>query len=108
MTSFRARSARSDTGTFTKTIELLALSRRCDNTNALLVTEVFKDAINEKMDLDAIEVEQSPISQPDSDYWDVKLIFFDPEKRLEEARKVHRFRVDVSDIVPVMVGDVRS
>ena len=77
-------------------------------TNALLVANVFEDAIKEGMDLNTIEVERSPICRPDSDCWDVKLTFFDPNKVFERARKVYRFTVDVSDVVPVMVGDVRS
>jgi cyanobactin maturation PatA/PatG family protease len=77
-------------------------------TNAFQVTEAFKDAIKEEMDLDTIEVERSPICRPDSDCWDVKLTFFNPRKVFEQARKVYRFTVDVSDVVPVMVGPVRS
>ncbi len=77
-------------------------------TNALLVAEVFKDAIKEQMDLDSIEVERSPICRPYSDCWDAKLTFFDPKKVLERARKVYRFCCDVSDPVPCMVGEVRS
>lgn len=77
-------------------------------TNALQVTEVFKDAIKEELDLDTIEVVRSPICRPDSDCWDVKLTFFNPRKVFEQARKVYLFTVDVSDVVPVMVGLVRS
>ncbi|MGH8658743.1 MAG: PatA/PatG family cyanobactin maturation protease [Gammaproteobacteria bacterium] len=77
-------------------------------TNAFQVTEVFKDAIKEEMDLDTIEVVRSPICRPDSDCWDVKLTFFNPKKVFEQARKVYLFTVDVSDVVPVMVGPVRS
>ena len=76
-------------------------------TNAFQVREVFKDAIKEEMDLDTIEVERSPICRVDSDCWDVKLTFFNPRKVFEQARKVYRFTVDVSDVVPVMVGPVR-
>ncbi len=77
-------------------------------TNALLVDGVFRDAIKEQMDLDSIEVVRSPICRPDFDCWDVKLTFFDPDKIFQRARKTHRFTVDVSDVVPVMVGPVRS
>jgi cyanobactin maturation PatA/PatG family protease len=77
-------------------------------TNTFQVNEVFKDAIKEGMDLDTIEVERSPICRLDSDCWDVKLTFFSPRKMLEQARKVYRFTVDVSDVVPVTVGPVRS
>ena len=77
-------------------------------TNVFQVKEVFKDAIREGMDLDTIEAERSPICRLDSDCWDVKLTFFNPRKVFEQARKVYRFTVDVSDVVPVMVGPLRS
>jgi cyanobactin maturation PatA/PatG family protease len=77
-------------------------------TNAFYVMEVFKDAIKGEMDLDTIEVVRSPICRPDSDCWDVKLTFFNPKKVFEQARKVYRLTVDVSDVCPVSVGKVRS
>lgn len=77
-------------------------------TNAFQLKEVFEDAIEEDMVLDTIEVETSPICRPDSDCWDVKLIFFDPKNRLERARKVYRYTVDVSDYLPVTVGKMRT
>ncbi|HEY3392465.1 MAG TPA: PatA/PatG family cyanobactin maturation protease [Lacipirellulaceae bacterium] len=77
-------------------------------TNAMLASQVFQDAIQQGIDFDRIEVERSPICRPDSDCWDVKLSFFDPKKVFEQARKVYRFTIDVSDVVPVMVGPVRS
>jgi cyanobactin maturation PatA/PatG family protease len=77
-------------------------------TNAMLVSKVFEQALTEKMELDTIEAERSPICRPDSDCWDVKLTFFDPEKVFQRARRVYRFTADVSDTVPVMVGEVRS
>lgn len=77
-------------------------------TNAYQVEQVFHVAGSEDMELDSIGVEPSPICRPGSDCWDVKLTFFDPTSRLERARKVYRFTVDVSDVVPVTVGAVRS
>ncbi len=77
-------------------------------TNAMLVSQVFEQALSERLELDAIESERSPICRPESDCWDVKLTFFDPEKLFERARRVYRFTVDVSDSVPLMVGEVRS
>lgn len=77
-------------------------------TNALNVAKIFEAALKDKMQLDAIEVERSPICRPDVDCWDVKLIFFAPENQFTRARKVYRFAVDVSDVCPVMVGTVRS
>ena len=76
-------------------------------TNAFQVEAVFSNMAKRAMKLDSIETEISPICRPGSDCWDVKLTFFNPAKRLEQARHVHRFTVDVSDVVPVTVGKVR-
>lgn len=76
-------------------------------TNAFAANEIFESALKEKMELDAIEVVRSPICRPDSDCWDVKLTFFDPERAFQRARRTDRFTVDVSDVVPVTVGPVR-
>jgi len=77
-------------------------------TNAYQVHRIFQDAIRDKLELDEIGVERSPYCHPESDCWDVKLAFFDPVRRLERARKVYRFTVDVSDTVPTTIGSVRS
>jgi cyanobactin maturation PatA/PatG family protease len=76
-------------------------------TNAFNVAGVIEDALQRQMQLDQIEVVRSPICREGSDCWDVKLTFFNPTRIFEQARKVYRFSVDVSD-VPVMVGSVRS
>ena len=77
-------------------------------TNAFQVHQVFQQAIEEHTQLDTIEVEKSPVCRPGADCWDVKLTFFNPTRRLEQARKVYRFTVDVTDVVPVTVGTVRQ
>ena len=77
-------------------------------TNALNVEHIFESAIQEEMELDAIEVEPSPLCRPDSECWDVKLTFFNPRQVFQQARKCYRFTVDVSDVCPVNVGRVRS
>ena len=76
--------------------------------NAMNVEKIFEAALKENMELDTVEVERSPICRLDSDCGDVKLTFFNPAKVFEQAKKVYRFAVDVSDICPVMVGKVRS
>lgn len=58
-------------------------------------------------DLDSISVEKSPICRPDSDCYDVKLSFFDSENS-RRSRRICRYTVDVSDVIPVTVGAVRS
>ena len=77
-------------------------------TNAFNLDRVYESAMKEDMDLDTIEVEHSAICRPDSDCWDVKLFFFFPDRQVQTVRKVYRFTVDVSDIVPVTVGPIRS
>jgi len=77
-------------------------------TNAFQVERVYQSAIAESLKLSVIEVARSPICRPASDCWDVQLTFFDPLRRLERARVVYRFTVDVSDVVPVTVGTIRS
>lgn len=76
-------------------------------TNAFQIEFVFRDAIENQLKLDGIDVERSPIGRPGSDCWDVKLTFFNPARRLEQARHVYRFTVDVSDVLPVTIGKVR-
>jgi len=77
-------------------------------TNAYQVQQIYQTAIEEQMQLDTIEVEKSPICRPGADCWDVKLTFFNPARRYEQARKVSRMTVDVTDVVPVTVGTVRQ
>jgi hypothetical protein len=58
------------------------------------------------MQLDTLEVERSPFCRMDSDCWDVKLKFFDPEND-KRAKRVIRYTIDVSDIMPVTLGKPR-
>jgi cyanobactin maturation PatA/PatG family protease len=76
-------------------------------TNAFQAASTFAQAVAEGMELDSITVEKSPFCRMDSDCWDVKLKFFDPENS-RRAKKVYRFTIDVSDTIPVTLGDVRS
>ncbi|MEM7050987.1 MAG: PatA/PatG family cyanobactin maturation protease [Acidobacteriota bacterium] len=77
-------------------------------TNAFQAFHVLQDAAQAGLELDTIEAEQSPIGRPGSDTWDVKMVFFDPRHRMETARRVFRFTIDVSDVIPVTIGPVRS
>ncbi len=76
-------------------------------TNAFQAASTFAEAVATGMELDSITVEKSPFCRLDSDCWDVKLKFFDPENS-RRAKKVFRFTVDVSDLIPVTLGDVRT
>jgi hypothetical protein len=77
-------------------------------TNAFQVHQAFQRAIEEQTELNAIDAERSAICRPGADCWDVKLTFFNPARRFEQAIKVYRFTVDVSDVVPVTVGSMRQ
>ncbi|BAY66526.1 peptidase S8/S53 [Calothrix brevissima NIES-22] len=76
-------------------------------TNAFQAASTFAEAVAAGMELDSIDIEKSPFCRLDSDCWDVKLKFFDPENS-RRAKKIFRFTVDVSDLIPVTLGDVRT
>ena len=77
-------------------------------TNAFQIERVFTQVAAAGLQLDQIDVERSPICRLDSDCWDVVLYFFNPANVLGEARRAFRFTVDVSDVVPVLIGDIRE
>jgi hypothetical protein len=58
--------------------------------------------------LDRIHVERSTNGRPRSDCWDITLSFFDPDQPLQTIRKIYRYTIDVSDVIPVTVGEIRS
>lgn len=76
-------------------------------TNAFQAATVFSEALGTGMQLEDVQTEPSPFARADADAWDVKMKFFDPENT-RRARKVYRFTVDVSDMMPVTLGEVRS
>lgn len=76
-------------------------------TNAFQAAQTFSEAVGAGMELDSINVSKSPFCRMDSDCWDVQLKFFDPENS-RRAKKVFRFTIDVSDLIPVTLGEVRS
>jgi hypothetical protein len=77
-------------------------------TNAFEMGTIYADALREHMELDRIAVAPSPVGRPGSDCWDVEAYFFYPERQVQTVRRVYRFTVDVSDNVPVTVGELRS
>jgi cyanobactin maturation PatA/PatG family protease len=76
-------------------------------TNAYQSRQAFAEAAAGNYALDSIKVVKSPICRPDSDCWDVQLQMFDPENE-RRAGRVYRYTVDVSEVLPVTVGPVRS
>jgi cyanobactin maturation PatA/PatG family protease len=77
-------------------------------TNVYQAQLVIRDAVKENMLLQHIDAEPSVICRPDADCWDVLLTFADPSKRWRKAQKLYRFTIDVSDIIPVPIGRIRS
>jgi cyanobactin maturation PatA/PatG family protease len=74
-------------------------------TNAFNVSPVIEQAGEEGLTLRDIGVERSPFNRPGSEYYDVLLTFFDPRDRQGVAPLRARFTIDVSDTVPVMIGE---
>jgi hypothetical protein len=75
-------------------------------TQRQLATLTEELATKAPLELNQIEVTPSPVCRPDSgDHcWDVKLILFDPNQGLQQAKTVYRFMVDVSAVLPVVIG----
>jgi cyanobactin maturation PatA/PatG family protease len=76
-------------------------------TNAMQATSVIRSATQQELDFGIPTVTRSPVCRPDSDCYDVELPFFDPNNT-NKANRIYRFTVDVSDIIPVTIGTVRS
>jgi cyanobactin maturation PatA/PatG family protease len=76
-------------------------------TNAFQLSVAISQATLNDRVMETIEVVKSPIGRPDSDCYDVKLRFVDPEN-LQRSRTVKRFTIDVSDVMPVTIGQMRS
>jgi cyanobactin maturation PatA/PatG family protease len=76
-------------------------------TNAFQAAEVIRVATEQELDLDTVTVHKSPICRPDSDCYDVELSFFNPNNT-NIASRLFRFTVDVSDVIPVSIGTMRS
>jgi cyanobactin maturation PatA/PatG family protease len=76
-------------------------------TNAFQLSVAISQATLNDRVMETIEVVKSPIGRPDSDCYDVKLRFVDPDN-LQRSRSVKRFTIDVSDVMPVTIGQMRS
>jgi hypothetical protein len=75
-------------------------------TNAFQASQVITRVTAGKLDLDTILVKKSPVCRPDSDCYDVELSFFDPDN-MRKSNTLVRFTVDVSDVIPVTIGETR-
>jgi cyanobactin maturation PatA/PatG family protease len=77
-------------------------------TNVFQFVSVFAATSKRMLRLDSVQVNKSPVCREGAECYDVQLVFFNPLKRFEEARHVYQFTVDVSDVVPVTVGELRT
>ena len=77
-------------------------------TNLFQAREVFEQASAQSLQLEAINVAPSTVCRPESECYDVQLRFFDPTAVLTKARRLFLYTVDVSDVIPVSVGKVRT
>jgi cyanobactin maturation PatA/PatG family protease len=77
-------------------------------TNLCGPMEILEKMLRANHALDAIQVVRSTLGRPGSDCWDVIISFFNPQQPLQTVRWIHRFTVDVSEVIPVTVGDIRS
>lgn len=76
-------------------------------TNAFQAAHVISQASHGDFELDTIEVSKSPICRPEAECYDVQIHFFNPADT-RVANRVYRFTVDVSAVIPVSIGPVRS
>lgn len=74
-------------------------------TNAFNFSPVIVEAGQDGLTLRDIGVERSPLNRAGSEYYDVLLTFFNPKDRQGTAPLRARFTIDVSDTVPVMIGE---
>ncbi len=81
-----------------------ALVKVLSNQSRTWVSSLDRQAVT--MQLESFNLERSPFCRKDSDCWDIKIRFFDPENT-DRARRVIRYTIDVSDIMPVTLGEVR-
>lgn len=76
-------------------------------TNCVQAASAFAKALSERRVLRSIAVEKSQVCRMHSDCWELHLTFHDPLDS-KRAETVFQFTVDVSDVMPVTVGGVRS
>jgi thiazoline dehydrogenase / protease len=76
-------------------------------TNCFQAASAFARALAGGRVLKTIVVDKSPNCRMHSDCWELYLDFYDPNDR-KRAIQVFQFTIDVSDIMPVTVGTVKS
>ncbi|MCP4119830.1 MAG: PatA/PatG family cyanobactin maturation protease [Desulfobacteraceae bacterium] len=77
-------------------------------TRALEIRQVFESAVENEMRFTDIRVNQLNFQRPGSQCREVVLMFSDPKKPSRRAGRRYGFTVDVSEVIPVTIGEVRS
>jgi cyanobactin maturation PatA/PatG family protease len=76
-------------------------------TNCCQAASAFIKGLAEGRVLETIAVEKSPVCRMHSDCWEIYLTFNDLDNA-KRATRIFHFTVDVSDMIPVTVGAVKS
>jgi cyanobactin maturation PatA/PatG family protease len=71
--------------------------------NGILSGKLVPGSERELYTLDAIDVSKSPYCRMDSDCWDVRIVWFNPEND-RRAKSVYQYTIDVSDELPVSLA----
>lgn len=75
--------------------------------NAYQAYKLFVGMRGRNIHIEKFEVVRSPVMRPDSDCWDIKMTFYNPESPTTKPREVYFYTIDVSDQVPVAIGQPR-
>lgn len=76
-------------------------------THMLQAISSFSEAAAAGLTLASIGVQRSDALRMNSDCWDAVLRFFDPDSA-QQGQREHRFTLDVSDVIPVMLTPLRG
>lgn len=76
--------------------------------SASVYRKLLADLLNDQLALESITADRSPVGPSGSDRWDVKLAFFKPMAQSNGVRQIHAFTVDVSNVIPLAVGEPRT
>lgn len=77
-------------------------------TDFIEAADILTEALGEGFQLDDIRVTKSSYCRPESDCWDIQLVFYFPKDIMGVSRRVYSYTVDVSDVIPVLVGFART
>ena len=76
-------------------------------TNAYQANEIFVKLRGRNIHIEKFEAVRSPVTRPELDCWDVKMTFYNPANPRNDPREVYFYTIDVSDVVPVAIGQPR-